>query len=85
MKLIVEVPDDFKAGECYDYTNGAKCPFAARGCWAGPKGFEKCPLKEAIQKIACPHWKPQENDQATCILVSTCGGVCNGGGGTISL
>jgi len=41
------VPDDFKPGECYDCTNGAKCPFAARGCWAGAKEFEKCPLKEA--------------------------------------
>lgn len=47
MKLIIDAPDDFVAGECYDYTNGAKCPFAARGCWAGAKGFEKCPLKEA--------------------------------------
>lgn len=85
MKILFDVPDDFVAGECYDYTNGAKCPFAARGCWCGPKGLEKCPLKEALLKIKCPHYEGQESDATTCKLVATCGGICNGGGGEFTI
>lgn len=90
MKLLIEVPDDFVAGACYDYTQGTLCPFASRGCWAGPKGFEKCPLKGATDVVACPHFRPLEVegdrvDVTTCNLTKICGGVCNGGGGAIKL
>lgn len=51
MKYIIELPDDFKPGDCHDYTNGTSCPFGARGCYARDKS--KCPLDKAEIEGLC--------------------------------
>lgn len=52
MKYIIELPDDFKPGDCHDYTNGTSCPFGARGCYAKDKS--KCPMSKAEVAVQVP-------------------------------